>query len=192
MISAATAAATRRISTGGLGGNARENAHGFQKYVAIAHHVEQGQAALTKSPAASLTSTKATLPSACDSVGLGQTGVMCQMRSTWIRWAVCLGMAVMVLAALPHEAVADKPIVAVFDIQTSANVRLSKQARSNLSDYLASRLTSSGAFQLVLKDKLKEALRQKKSQSYKRCYAQKCQIAIGQELSAACALCQTR
>ncbi|MCK5805739.1 MAG: SUMF1/EgtB/PvdO family nonheme iron enzyme, partial [Lentisphaeria bacterium] len=89
-----------------------------------------------------------------------------------------------VILALGGAANARKPIVAVFEIQTSKRVRLSREAKSNLSVYLASRLTSSGAYEVVAKEMLRAALRKKKKESYKRCYKQSCQIAIGQELSA--------
>lgn len=78
---------------------------------------------------------------------------------------------------------ASKPIVAVFEMHTK-RVKLRRGATAALTAYLASRLTSSGAYQVVPRDQLRKALRAQKTRSYKRCYKQSCQIAIGQELSA--------
>ncbi|MCK5800590.1 MAG: hypothetical protein KAI47_25550 [Deltaproteobacteria bacterium] len=80
--------------------------------------------------------------------------------------------------------------MAVFEIQTK-RVKLAPSALSALSDYLANRLGSSGAYQVVPRDQIKIALRQQKKKSYKSCYKQSCQLAIGQELSADMSLAST-
>ena len=76
-----------------------------------------------------------------------------------------------------------KPIVAVFDVEAK-RIKLDRAALSALSSYLGSRLSESGVYEVVPPDKLKQALVVKKKESYKQCFAQSCQIEIGQELAA--------
>ncbi len=91
---------------------------------------------------------------------------------------------VLALALLvPAAAAAKKPIVAVFGIENQGT-GLSPEIVDRLTIYLASKLTESGAYEVVPQDKLKEALATKKKESYKQCYAQSCQIEVGQELAA--------
>jgi hypothetical protein len=90
----------------------------------------------------------------------------------------------------PTWAKARKPIVAVFDIQ-SRGARLSRRQLSRLSDYLSAQLAATAAFQLVPRDKLKRRLTKQKRASYRNCYRQSCQIAIGQELAAQKSLATT-
>lgn len=59
---------------------------------------------------------------------------------------VLLAVSCALLVALGGEAFAKKPIVAVFAIKTSKSVQLRDEALTNLGLYLASRLTSSGAY----------------------------------------------
>jgi TPR repeat protein len=108
---------------------------------------------------------------------------------SWIRVSPLVTLTLLAVSTLSAPGLAraarpsTKPIVAVFDIQTK-RVHLSGAATSALTAYLASRLTSTGAYQVVPRDQLKTALRKQKTRSYKRCYKQSCRIAIGQELSA--------
>ena len=78
---------------------------------------------------------------------------------------------------------AKKVIVAVFNVEFSG-VRMAGRVRDALRDYIETRLTSSGAYEVVPPDQLKKALSKQKIRSYKKCYKQSCQISIGQELSA--------
>ena len=95
--------------------------------------------------------------------------------------------AVLVLAVglfLPTARAGEqRPIVVVFNVEATG-VRLSKQYLNGLADYLSSRLTESGAYQVVPRDQVKQRLVQQKKGSYKECYDQSCQIEIGKELAA--------
>lgn len=86
------------------------------------------------------------------------------------------------LAALAH-AQADKPIVAVFAIE-GRDTRLPPRSLAALTEYLSTRLSSSGAFAVIPNDEVKRRLDEQKSASYKACYDQSCQIEIGKELAA--------
>ena len=78
---------------------------------------------------------------------------------------------------------ADKPVVAVFDIQDKG-AGLSDQTRNRITDYLTSSLAATGAYQVVPRSALKERLKQQKKDSLKQCYEESCQIDIGRELAA--------
>lgn len=86
------------------------------------------------------------------------------------------------LASLAH-AQADKPIVAVFAIE-GRDTRLPPRSLAALTEYLSTRLSSSGAFAVIPTDEVKRRLDEQKSASYKACYDQSCQIEIGKELAA--------
>lgn len=87
--------------------------------------------------------------------------------------------------AHPRESGAEekKPIVAVFELE-ARGLKLTPTLLGSLTSYLASRLTESGEYEVVPQDRLKLAIAGKKKDSYKHCYAQSCQIEIGQELAA--------
>jgi hypothetical protein len=76
-----------------------------------------------------------------------------------------------------------KPIVAVFDIETR-RFNFDREVLVSLSDYLAARMTATGAYQVIPRQQLKERLLAQKLESYKQCYDQSCQIEIGRELAA--------
>ena len=98
-------------------------------------------------------------------------------------WGV-VGAAVLTLL-LPQRAQADnKPIIAVFNITVQGKLRLKADVLRNLTDYLASQLTAKGHYKVVPRDQLANRLRDQKKNSYKKCYQQSCQIAIGRELAA--------
>jgi len=101
------------------------------------------------------------------------------MFSVCSRWFAVLSL----LLAAPSPALAKKPIVAVFDIQTK-QVRIKRATLRNLSDYLATKLAATGAYRVIPRSQLKKKLVAQKKKSYKLCYAQSCQIEIGKELSA--------
>jgi hypothetical protein len=97
-------------------------------------------------------------------------------------------LAALVLASSASASAAErKPIVAVFGIE-DRGAKLDAAVLANLTSYLASRLTASGAFEVIPQDRLRQALVARKKESYRGCYAQSCQIEIGQELAASKAL----
>ncbi|MBW2735162.1 MAG: SUMF1/EgtB/PvdO family nonheme iron enzyme [Deltaproteobacteria bacterium] len=83
----------------------------------------------------------------------------------------------------PEQALAQKPIVAVFNID-ARGVKLNNRAKSILRDYIETQLTASGVYEVVPPDALRKALSKQKTKSYKACFAQSCQISIGQEVAA--------
>jgi uncharacterized protein YoaH (UPF0181 family) len=107
---------------------------------------------------------------------------------------VLLLMAVTSCASAPPKKVAQpgptptpkpaiKPILAVFDLQAKG-IALQAEARDRLSELLAVSMVEGEAFRVVPRDQLRGRLKQQKVQSYKACYDQRCQIAIGRELAA--------
>jgi len=93
--------------------------------------------------------------------------------------AVCL----MFLAQPSPAAAGEKPVVAVFDIETQG-VDLSPEMLERLSEYLGSRMAAAGQFQVVPREQIRERLVQQKKESYSTCFDQSCQIEIGKELAA--------
>ena len=81
------------------------------------------------------------------------------------------------------QAQARKTIVAVFNIEFK-RVRMPGPVREALRDYIETRLTASGVYEVVPPGQLKRALSKQKIKSYRRCYKESCQIRIGEELSA--------
>ncbi len=75
-----------------------------------------------------------------------------------------------------------RPVVAVFSIQNKA--KLNQDAVEQLTDLVSAQLTASGLYQVVPSSELKNALSQKKSESYQSCYDEACQIEIGKEIAA--------
>ncbi|MBW2704566.1 MAG: SUMF1/EgtB/PvdO family nonheme iron enzyme [Deltaproteobacteria bacterium] len=73
--------------------------------------------------------------------------------------------------------------MAVFGVELEG-VKLSKQFQNSLANYLATRLTESGKYQVIPRDQLKKRLLGQKKKSFKECYDQSCQIEIGKELAA--------
>jgi hypothetical protein len=90
----------------------------------------------------------------------------------------------MVLLGVPlHSRAGDKPIVAVFDIE-ARGVDLPADLLDRLCDYLSTRLTAAGKFQVVPRKQVRERLTGQKQESFRACYDQACQIEIGKELAA--------
>jgi hypothetical protein len=98
------------------------------------------------------------------------------------------GLLVFALSASSSGAAAEEvaPIVAVFGIEDtrSQKSRLLGPEIQALTDYLAARLSASGAYKIVPGPQLREALSEKKKESYKACYDTACQIEIGKEVAA--------
>lgn len=82
----------------------------------------------------------------------------------------------------PAAAQAQKPVVAVFQIENRA--RLKAKDVATLTDYIETRLAETGAYRVVPRSELKAALTTKKNESYKACYDEACQIEIGKEVAA--------
>jgi hypothetical protein len=89
-------------------------------------------------------------------------------------------VAVVLMTSLASAA--ERPIVAVFDMEDRGS-GLDKQVLVNLTDYLAS-LLAEGGYQVVPRDQIRERLKEQKTESYKECYDQSCQIELGRELAA--------
>ena len=100
------------------------------------------------------------------------------------KYATPLMVALACSLAPALTASADKPIVAVFDVDCSTRVKLPAEARKGLADYISSRLTESGQYVVVPRDQLKKRLVAEKANSYRECFDQSCQIEIGRELAA--------
>jgi formylglycine-generating enzyme required for sulfatase activity len=93
-----------------------------------------------------------------------------------------------VLAALvmggPAQSLAEeRPIVAVFKIQ-DRGANLSTVLLESLTEYLAASIAEGGVLRVVPPTEIRRLLAEKKKESYRRCYDQKCQIELGRELSA--------
>jgi ankyrin repeat protein len=86
--------------------------------------------------------------------------------------------------ALPNAGQKQPPsIVAVFDVETKG-VKLKKDFIDGLSSLLAMKLAEHGNYKVVPRDSLKARLAEQKTESYKVCYDQNCQIELGRELAA--------
>jgi uncharacterized protein len=96
--------------------------------------------------------------------------------------ALLAPLGALLLESFPADA-GDKPIVAVFDIE-NRGTKLGATELATLSDYLATEIASTGAFETVPRDEIKRRLETQKKDSYRACYAQSCQIELGQELAA--------
>ncbi|MBW1811816.1 MAG: DUF1566 domain-containing protein [Deltaproteobacteria bacterium] len=77
----------------------------------------------------------------------------------------------------------DRPIVAIFGVD-AAKAKLSQDLLDQLPDYLATKLTESGKYQVIPREQVKNRLSAEKKKTYKKCYDQSCQIEIGKELAA--------
>lgn len=74
-------------------------------------------------------------------------------------------------------------IVAVFDIQ-DASKKHKKDALQQLTNYLGTLLTQSGAYKVIPQDQLRQNLLDEKKGSYKECFDERCRIELGKALSA--------
>jgi len=102
------------------------------------------------------------------------------------RLFVCSAGLLVVLAFLSFDAAAQtdrKAIVAVFDINNQGTP-LSSAVVGRLGDYLAGRLAMCGRYSIAPRDQLKERLAGQRTESYKECYDQSCQIELGKLMSA--------
>ena len=93
------------------------------------------------------------------------------------------------LAAVPvlmlaRAAEARQPIVAVFNVEVKGVKSVDDGAADRFADFVTARLASSGQFQVVPRSQVKARLFQDKSESYKECFEQSCQVELGRELAA--------
>jgi TPR repeat protein len=95
----------------------------------------------------------------------------------------CMTRVVFFLLGSVSLAEDQKPIVAVFGIE-NRGVQLDPTAISNLSDFLAAEIASTGSYEVVPRAQIKERLSSEKKNSFRACYEQSCQIEIGRELAA--------
>jgi hypothetical protein len=94
-----------------------------------------------------------------------------------------LAAALMCAGTQTLAAEPEKPIIVVFNIEAKG-VKLTPRALSTLSDYLATRLAATGAFQVVPREEIRKRLQEQKKSSYRECYDNACQIELGRELAA--------
>ncbi|HOX44049.1 MAG TPA: hypothetical protein PK668_10655 [Myxococcota bacterium] len=87
------------------------------------------------------------------------------------------------LAAAPAPAPGKAFIIAVFTLE-DRGAKLGEDVQERLSEYLASAIAASGRYQVIPRVQLKERLGLQKTESYKVCYDQNCQIELGKELAA--------
>ena len=82
--------------------------------------------------------------------------------------------------------VADRPVVAVFDIEDTRQTteRLSKVDMTDLTNYLTSLLAGTKRFTTVPRSDLRKVLAEQKAETYQACYDESCQIEIGKEVAA--------
>jgi len=72
--------------------------------------------------------------------------------------------------------------VAVFDVEAP---KLDDSSRDQLTDYLAAKLAQLGEFRIVPRDQIRSRLAEEKSESFKACFDQSCQIELGKAVAAA-------
>ena len=85
---------------------------------------------------------------------------------------------------LPSPRAAEqRPVVAVFDVQTKF-LKLSKVKQDMLTELLGQELGVGGVYQVMPPGDVKRALLEQSSESFKACYDEKCQIDLGRQLPA--------
>jgi len=85
-------------------------------------------------------------------------------------------------AADPASGSAKRAVVAVFDIEVKG-LELDPDTLDRLVDWLSTLLTRRH-YQVVPRSQLKQRIQAQKTESYKACYEESCQIEIGKELAA--------
>jgi formylglycine-generating enzyme required for sulfatase activity len=103
-------------------------------------------------------------------------------RSGWLLVVVTL-----VLAGSAPAFAAGRPRVAVMEIEDRSGT-LKARLRGDLTEYLRVQLTATGRYVVIDKTRQAKALKrlvsEQQKESYKQCYAESCQIPLGQALSA--------
>lgn len=108
------------------------------------------------------------------------------MTSRYYLFAISfLGLSTFCFSFRPALA-APPPVVAVFGIEDArpAKAKLSESDLSNLTVYLATKLSASGAYKIVPDAVMRAAIAEKKKESFDPCFDSSCQIDIGKELAA--------
>jgi hypothetical protein len=96
---------------------------------------------------------------------------------------LALTLSLLSACCLPALARAEPgPIVAVFDLDDRSQA-LDDRTRADLADYLAVLLTE-GGWQVVPRDQLRARILEQKSEGFRECYDQGCQVELGRELAA--------
>lgn len=97
------------------------------------------------------------------------------------------GIGVMASAMMPVAGRAQQgpstPFVAVFEMQNDGSP-LRPDAVSRMGNYLFTNLAACGAYRLVPQDQVRERLARQKTESYRECYDQSCQIELSREMAA--------
>lgn len=83
---------------------------------------------------------------------------------------------------LPASARA-RPIVAVFEVEDGSG-KLSAEVLGQLTDYLAAKLTEVAGYRVIPRRLIRARLVESKTEGYKQCYDEACQIELGRALSA--------
>jgi hypothetical protein len=96
---------------------------------------------------------------------------------------LCAVLAVSALLLPASARGEDAPVVAVFNL-VNDGAPLKPNELERLTDVLTSEMVATGRYKVVPKSQLREALQAKKKESYDACYADACQIEIGQEVAA--------
>ena len=94
-----------------------------------------------------------------------------------MRWLI-----VLVLCGWSGVALANKPVVAVFEIKNEAGLK--KGFVQSLHEVVAAELTASNKYSVVPNSDIQKAIREKQAESYASCYDESCQIEIGKEIAA--------
>lgn len=92
-------------------------------------------------------------------------------------------LAWILLPGLSVQAAPERPVVAVFSVE-SKGANLKAPIIESLSEFIAAQLTASGQYTVVPRSELRAELRKQKLDSFKECYDESCQIEIGKELAA--------
>jgi TolA-binding protein len=92
-------------------------------------------------------------------------------------------VAILLMASSSLNAADQRPVVAVFDVQTKF-LKISKAKREMLTELLGQMLGVGGVYQVMPPGDVKKALLEQSSESYKKCYDEKCQIEFGRNLPA--------
>ncbi|MCK6552095.1 hypothetical protein L6R52_40060 [Myxococcota bacterium] len=92
--------------------------------------------------------------------------------------------AALLVCGIAEAAHADeaRAVIAVFDVEVRG-ARVSTEARTRLTDYVAS-LLAAQRFQVVPRSEVLSRLAAKKKESFRACYDEACQLEVGKELAA--------
>ncbi|MBI2377534.1 MAG: SUMF1/EgtB/PvdO family nonheme iron enzyme [Deltaproteobacteria bacterium] len=92
-------------------------------------------------------------------------------------------LTALLAATISRPVAAQAPVLAVFDI-AGDDAPLTAAELERLTDFLVAEIAATRQFQVVPRSQIREALHAKQAESYDPCYAEACQIEIGQELAA--------